>query len=108
LHKEDLDNKKPNKMINQFIAHKYSIGMDKQESTSTSSKKSLAAKHTCKHQPRQQEQSSSEEEEEEEEDESDDEESSSENEATSGDACYRHDKVAKQVRKIYMLGYETP
>ena len=96
-------------MINQFIAHEYSIGMDKQESTSTSSKKSLTAKHTCKHQPRQQEQSSSEEEEEEEEeDESDDEESSSENEATSGDACYRHDKVAKQVRKIYMLGYETP
>ena len=66
-----------------------------------------AAKHTCKlHQPRRQEASTSEDEEEEEE-ESDDEESSSEDEQVSRARRYHHDKVAKHVRKLYKLGYDT-
>ena len=55
LQKEDLVKLTPNQVINQIIAHEYSMGMTKkkeQESTSSSSKKSLAAKHSCKHQPR--------------------------------------------------------
>ncbi|WVZ97255.1 hypothetical protein U9M48_042805 [Paspalum notatum var. saurae] len=52
LLKEDLDNKTPNQVINTIVAHEYSMGIIKQESTSTSSQKSLAVKHTCKHQPR--------------------------------------------------------
>ena len=55
LQKEDLIKLTPNQVINQIIAHEYSMGMTKkkeQESTSSSSRKSLAAKHSCKHQPR--------------------------------------------------------
>ena len=62
LQKEDLVNLTPNQVINQIIAHEYSMGMTKkkeQESTSSSSHKSLAAKHSCKHQPRRQNSSSS-------------------------------------------------
>ncbi|WVZ64220.1 hypothetical protein U9M48_013780 [Paspalum notatum var. saurae] len=54
LLKEDLDNKIPNHVINTIVAHEYSMGIIKQKSTSTSSQKSLAIKHTCKHQPRRQ------------------------------------------------------
>jgi len=106
LLKEDLDNKTPNQVINTIMAHEYSMGIIKHESTSTSSQKSLAVKHT---QPRRQEQSSSEEEEE---DESGDEassssSSSSEDKATSRAIRFYHTKMAKYVRKLYMLGYET-
>jgi hypothetical protein len=106
LLKEDLENKKPNELINQIIAHEYSMGMSKpQGGASSSSPTSLTAKHTCKlHQPRRQEESSSDEHEEEE---SDDEESSSEDEQVSRAIRYHHDKVAKHVRKLYKLGYET-
>jgi hypothetical protein len=103
LHKERLDDLKPNQIINQIIAHEYSLEIYKKQESSSQSEKSLAAKHTCKHQPRRQEQSSSEEEEEE----SDDETSSSEDESTSRIIRYHHDKVATHVRKLYMLGYET-
>ena len=62
LQKEDLVKLTPNQVINQIIAHEYSMGMTKkkeQESASSSSKKSLAAKHSCKHQPRRQDSSNS-------------------------------------------------
>src|SRR6185436_5634277 len=83
LQKKDLVKLTPNQVINQIIAHEYSMGMTKkkeQESISSSSKKSLAAKHSCKHQPRRQDSSSSSEQEEEDEEESDDESSSSSDE----------------------------
>ena len=68
LQKEDLVKLTPNQVINQIIVHEYSMGMTKkeQESTSSSSCKSLAAKHSCKYQPRRQDSSSSSEEEEDE------------------------------------------
>src|SRR6185312_13358143 len=62
LQKEYLVKLTPNQVINQIITHEYSMGMTKkkeQESTSSSSRKSLAAKHSCKHQPRLQNSSSS-------------------------------------------------
>jgi hypothetical protein len=106
--KEDLENMKPNEVINHIIAHEYSMEMNKpQGAASSSCQASLTAKHTCKpHQPRRQEATTSEDEEEEEE-ESDDEESSSEDEQVSRAIRYHHDKVAKHVRKLYKLGYET-
>ena len=76
LQKEDLVKLTPNQVINQIIAHEYSMGM-------TSSKKSLTAKNSCKHQPRRQDSSSSSESEQEEEDDED-----SDGESSSSDEEY--------------------
>lgn len=107
LLKENLDEKTPNQVINTIVAHEYSLGLLKQGSTSTPSEKSLAVKHTCKLQPRRQEQSSSAEEEKDENDDEASSSSSSEDEATSRAIIFHQTKVAKHVRKLYMLGYET-
>ena len=37
LLKEDLDNQTPNQVVNKIVAHEYSMGINKQEATSTSS-----------------------------------------------------------------------
>ena len=109
LQKEDLVKLTPNQVINQIIAHEYSMGMTKkkeQESTSSSSKKSLAAKHSCKHQPRRQDSSSSSEQEEEDEEDSDDESSSSDEEYPRA-VLYHHRKITEHVHELYELGYKT-
>ena len=77
-----------------------------QESISSSSHKSFAAKHSYKHQPRRQNSSSSSEQEKENEEESDDESSSSEDEYPSA-MLYHHRKIAKHVHELYELGYKT-
>ena len=111
LQKEDLVKLTPNQVINQIIAHEYSMGMTKkkeQESTSSSSKKSLAAKHSCKHQPRRQDSSSSSEsEQEEEDDENSDDESSSSDEEYPRAVLYHNRKITKHVHELYELGYKT-
>ena len=105
LQKEDLVKLTPNQVINQIIAHEYSMGMTKnkeQESTSSSSKKSLAAKHSCKHQPRRQDSSSSNESEQEEEDDEDsDDESSSSDEEYPRAVLYHNRKIAKHVHELW-------
>src|SRR6185437_11636903 len=102
LQKKDLVKITPNQVINQIIAHEYSMGMTKkkeQEFTSSSSHKSLAAKHSCKYQPRRQDSSSSSEQEEEDEEESDDESSSSEDKEYPSTVLYHHRKIAKHVHE---------
>ena len=109
LQKEDLVKITPNQVINQIIAHEYSMGMTKkkeQESTSSSSHESLAAKQSCKHQPRRQDSSSSSEQEEEDEEDSDDESSSSDEQYPRA-VIYHHHKIAEHVHELYDLGYKT-
>jgi len=110
LQKEDIIKFTPNQVINQIIAHEYSMGMTKkkkQESTSSSSRKSLATKHSCKHQPRRQNSSSSSEQEEEDEEESDDESSSSKDEEYPSVVLYHYHKIVNHVYELYELGYRT-
>src|SRR6185312_5909486 len=70
----------------------------------STSRQSLAAKHSCKYQPRRQDSSISSEEEEE--DESDDESSSSDEEYPRA-VLYHHHKIAEHVHEFYELGYKT-
>ena len=110
LQKEDIIKFTPNQVINQIIAHEYSMGMTKkkeQESTSSSSCKSLAAKHSCKHQPRRQNSSSSSEQEEEDDEESDDESISSKDEEYPSAVLYHYHKIVNHVYELYELGYRT-